>query len=213
MWISVKVARCLAAVTSPPWEKVDQQLWRDCPQPRPEGLVLTNRDQQAILALGIFYLESGFLHQDKILDYLLTVERGLATASFPDELPSDRRSKLPPAEIFAFTLTTLLNDIASHNPEVMERILETQLDLLTTMIGQLQQMKQQDKPSAFSTRKWTCKCLLPALLGLCRAMARFSPPDGDFLISKIFPCGGGRGGGRAGTEEATDKMKGYTNFR
>ena len=170
--ISVKVARSLARLPAPPWEKVEQQVWRDCPQPASDSLVLSSRHQQAVLALGIFYLESGFLHQDKILDYLLSIERGLASAIFPDELPTDRRSKLPPAESFAFTLTTLLNDVASHNPDTAGRILDTQLELLTNMVAQLQQMKEQDKPSAFTARRWTCKCLLPALLGLTRAMAR-----------------------------------------
>ena len=96
-----------------------------------------------MLALGIFYLESGFLHEEKILDYLLSVTSSLATATFPDEIPSDRRAKLPPAEIFSFNLVTLLNDIASNNPATAERILETQLELLSSILSQLQAMMKQ----------------------------------------------------------------------
>ena len=174
-----------------------------------------------MLALGIFYLESGFLHEEKILDYLLSVTSSLATATFPDEIPSDRRAKLPPAEIFSFNLVTLLNDIASNNPATAERILETQLELLSNILNQLQQMTKQDKPAAFNTRRWTCKCVVPVLLGLVRAMARFSPPREEFLISKIFPrgpqhrqhSGSRRDSAVSGEQQSSDKMKGYTNFR
>ena len=41
--------------------------------------------------------------------------RSLSTASFPDEFPLDRSSKLPPAETFTFCLVTLLNDVATKH--------------------------------------------------------------------------------------------------
>ena len=222
MSISLKVARCLAKVSQTPWEKVEQQLWQCCPQQSAGSLLLTSRHQESVLALGIFYLESGFLHEDKILDYLLSVHSSLATATFPDEIPLDRRSKLPPAEIFSFNLTTLLNDIAVNNPATAERILETQVDLLSSLLNQLQQLMKQDKPAAFNTRRWTCKCVVPVLLGLSRAMARFSPPQEEFLISQIFPRGGHhhhqpqnsrKDSVAAGEPQSSEKMKGYTNFR
>ena len=220
MSISLKVARCLAKVAETPWEKVEQQLWQCCPQPSAGSLLLTSRHQEAVLALGIFYLESGFLHEEKILDYLLSVLTSLATATFPDEIPIDRRAKLPPAEIFSFNLTPLLNDIASHNPPTAERILETQLELLSSILNQLQQMMKQDKPAAFNTRRWTCKCVVPVLLGLVRAMARFSPAREEFLISKIFPRTSSlqqgsdrRDSAVSGQTQSSEKMKGYTNFR
>ena len=43
--ISVKVARSLARLPAPPWEKVEQQVWRDCPQPASDSLVLSSRSQ------------------------------------------------------------------------------------------------------------------------------------------------------------------------
>ena len=169
------------------------------------------------MALGIFYLESGFRHEDKILDYLIAVVRGLGTAVFPDELPSDRSSKLPPAEIFSFLLTTLLNDVAGQhsNSQVVARILDVQLELMTNILAQLQEMKKQDKPSPFNTRKATCKCMVPVLLGLCRSMARFSPPSEESLISKIFPLNKPSCKNNTTSEDTNPdfRMKGYTNFR
>ena len=112
----LKLARSLAKVNGVSWEKVHLQLFAKCPQQGDHGHVLSNRNQEAVLALGIFFLESGFKHEDKILGYLLSLVRNLASASFPDELPFERSSKLPPAEIFSFSLITLLNDVASHHP-------------------------------------------------------------------------------------------------
>ena len=112
----MKLARCLSKVKVTTWDKIKTQLYDKCPQPDDHGVFsLNTKHQEAILALGIFYLESGFRHEDRILEYLITLVRGLGTASFPDELPSDRSSKLPPAEIFSFLLITLLNDVGSHH--------------------------------------------------------------------------------------------------
>ena len=67
------------------------------------------------------------------------LHRGLSSATFPDEFARDRSARsddnetrieaahgfdlryfhrIPPSETFAFSLTTLLNDIAAHRPEV-----------------------------------------------------------------------------------------------
>ena len=77
-------------------------------------MVLTTLVQEAVIALGIYFIESGYRHQDRcilllllllhlqlhlhlhphlhlhlhllrLLDYLISLHRGLATATFPDE--------------------------------------------------------------------------------------------------------------------------------
>jgi hypothetical protein len=42
---------------------------------------------------GIYFLESKFQHGEKILDYLLLLEKGLASANFPDEGSPTQTSK------------------------------------------------------------------------------------------------------------------------
>jgi hypothetical protein len=42
---------------------------------------------------GIYFLESKFQHGEKILDYLLLLEKGLASANFPDEGAPTQTSK------------------------------------------------------------------------------------------------------------------------
>ena len=156
----VKLARCLARVPASTWDKVSAQLMSKCPELGQGPLSLNNRNQEAILALGVYYLESGFRHEDSILPYLLDVVKAMVTAVFPDELPLDRSSKLPPAEIFTFSLVTLLNDVASHQPgpgAPVSRILEAQVELLNSVLARLEELRRQDKPSSFNTRKTVCK--------------------------------------------------------
>ena len=156
----VKLARCLAKVAATPWDKVNFQLMSKCPELGAGPLSLTNKNQEAILALGVYYLESGFKHGDNILPYLLGTVKSMVTANFPDELPLDRSSKLPPAENFTFSLITLLNDVASHNTvsgTIADRILEVQFELLTSILTRLEELRRQDKPASFNTRKTVCK--------------------------------------------------------
>ena len=157
----VKLARCLAKVPATPWDKVNFQLMAKCPELGIGPLNLNNSNQEAILALGVYFLESGFKHEDKILPYLLGTVKSMATANFPDELPLDRSSKLPPAENFTFSLVTLLNDVASHNSDLQgtctTRIMEVQVELLTSILTRLEELRRQDKPASFNTRKMVCK--------------------------------------------------------
>ena len=196
MTTGIKLARSLAKMPAVSWEKIAQQLWVDCPSPQSwvRGLTFTRKQQEAVMALGVFYLESGFLHEDKILDYLLLVETLLSTASF-----TDNKSRLSSAEMFSFDLTSLLNDIASHhNHNTAERIVTTQISLMTNILRQLQQ-----EPAGYSG-------LVSVLLGLCRAMARFSTPSEHFLRSKIFTPDSALSRNKS---ETTNLLAFNTNFR
>ena len=140
--------------------------------------------------------------------------------------------RIPPAETFAFSLTTLLNDIAAHRPEVAcviickfitqkkelnyffqvaERIFEGQVELMASVLAQLQELKRHEGPSPFNTRKSTCKCLVPVLLGTARAMGRFSGSEGgqsSSLLGKLYPRPGDHGPVTQG-----GPVKGFANFR
>ena len=60
--------------------------------------------------------------------------------------------------------------------------------------------------------------MVPVLLGLCRAMSRFSLSSEEFLFARIYPnnkrktTASTQGTGASDTSTEI-KMKGYTNFR
>ena len=136
--------------------------------------------------------------------------------------------RIPPAETFAFSLTTLLNDVAAHKPEVVnscvylvfnlrrpfqvaERIFEGQVELMASVLAQLQELKRHEGPSPFNTRKSTCKCLVPVLLGTARAMGRFSGSEAggqSSLLGKLYPRPGDHG-----PVAQAGPVKGFANFR
>ena len=92
-----------------------------------------------------------------------------------------------------------------------ERIFEGQVELMASVLAQLQELKRHEGPSPFNTRKSTCKCLVPVLLGTVRAMGRFSGSEGgqsSSLLGKLYPKPGDHG-----PVAQAGPVKGFANFR
>ena len=94
-----KMARCWAKVPNIEWERIRDPLYNQCPKRPSKGQetqqklkserkpiesknwVFTAKGRDAILALGIFLLESDGKLADHILPYFLQVEEGLFDAN------------------------------------------------------------------------------------------------------------------------------------
>ena len=94
-----KMARCWAKVPNIDWERIRDPLFNQCPQPpfkdqetqqlhknkrnaiENKNWVFTAKSRDAILALGIFLLESDGKLAEHILPYFLQVEEGLIDAN------------------------------------------------------------------------------------------------------------------------------------
>ncbi|XP_001355556.2 phosphatidylinositol 4-kinase alpha isoform X2 [Drosophila pseudoobscura] len=179
------LARVLAGIQPTPWEKV-QTLFRYCPQENAAGVFcLDTRAQDAVIALGIYFLESGCQHESQIVPYLLRLAKCLPKAVWIDDARSSKieRVRIPSAEKFSFCLNTLLSDIAAKCPDSREEIILNQVETL----GALANIVKSSRDSSSAPPPIIlCKATVPLLFGLARSMGRYASNDPP-LLCRIFP--------------------------
>lgn len=89
------------------------------------------------------------------------------------------------AEKFAFCLHTILTDIAVRCEDYTEEIINIQIESMVALTNNI--LKMQDPNNCNSSSKlFLCKTTIPLLIGLSRAMGRFSTSDPP-LICRLFP--------------------------
>ncbi|XP_066260677.1 phosphatidylinositol 4-kinase alpha isoform X2 [Euwallacea similis] len=179
------LARSLASIKSSPWDKV-LPLYNMCPtESQHGGISISCRHQDAVIALGIYLLESRLQHKDKIVNYLLQLAKVLDKATWPDEMKYNPSDRVPMAEKFSFSLHSLLSDVAVRCEDYREEIINVQIDSMVTLTSNI--LKMQDPNNCNSSSKlFLCKTTLPVLIGLSRAMGRFCTSDPP-LICRLYP--------------------------
>ncbi|KAK3521840.1 hypothetical protein QTP70_018571 [Hemibagrus guttatus] len=175
----LSLARSLAAHRPAPIDKV-QKLQCMCPVDFRGVFQLDERRRDAVIALGIFLVESELQHKDTIVPYLLGLLKGLPRVQWIEE-SSERKGRetLPVAENFCFCLVTVLSDVAQRDETLRIQILEVVMDLMQVLLEICRSPEDQDK-------EYLCRYTLPCLLGVVRASGRYSNTD-EPLLSKLFP--------------------------
>uniref|UniRef100_A0A1A9ULE3 Phosphatidylinositol 4-kinase alpha n=1 Tax=Glossina austeni TaxID=7395 RepID=A0A1A9ULE3_GLOAU len=177
------LARILARVKPTPWESVEQ-LFRYCPQENSAGIFcLDSRAQDAVIALGLYFLESECQHEKVILPYLLRLAKCLPKAIWVDDGKWSKIDRIPSAEKFSFCLNTLLSDIAAKCSDVREEIILNQVETLSALANIIKSSKES---SSAPPPIILCKATVPLLFGLARSMGRYASHDPP-LLCRIFP--------------------------
>ncbi|KAK5638099.1 hypothetical protein RI129_012394 [Pyrocoelia pectoralis] len=179
------LARSLAAIKDIEWEKL-QPLISLCPPESTNGVFrLSSRDQDAVIALGIYLLESGLQHSDKIISYLLSLAKGLMKTVWRDEIRTYPTDRIPIAEKFSFCLHTLLCDVAVKCEDRRDEIINCQVDCFITLTSTVKTVQEQETITS-NAKLYLCKSTLPILIGLTRAMGRFHTSDLPLFL-RLFP--------------------------
>lgn len=181
------LARSLACIRPTPPDKLDNLL-RLCPQESsPQGTFrIDQRGQEAVIATGIYFLESGFQYKDKIVPYFLKLLRGLSKAVWLDEVKLTDQERIPVCERFAFCLGTLLSDIAYLCEDLRDEIITAQIDFLAVLVSICKSFADAQTPRGSTGKVTLCRAIVPLLIGTARALGRAkasSPP----LFCEIFP--------------------------
>ncbi|XP_035122786.2 phosphatidylinositol 4-kinase alpha isoform X1 [Callithrix jacchus] len=175
----LSLARSLAVQRPASLEKV-QKLLCMCPVDFHGIFQLDERRRDAVIALGIFLIESDLQHKDCVVPYLLRLLKGLPKVYWVEESTARKgRGALPVSESFSFCLITLLSDVAYRDPSLRDEILEALLQVLHVLLGMCQALEIQDK-------EYLCKYAIPCLIGISRAFGRYSNME-ESLLSKLFP--------------------------
>ncbi|XP_072310378.1 phosphatidylinositol 4-kinase alpha isoform X1 [Eucyclogobius newberryi] len=175
----LSLARSLATHGQAPIDKV-QKLQCMCPVDFRGVYQLDERRRDAVIALGVFLVESNLQHKDSIVPYLLGLLKGLPKVQWIEESSLRKgHDTLPVAEIFSFSLVTLLSDVAQNDEALRGQILESVMDLMQVLQDICKNPDAHDK-------EYLCKYTVPTLLGVARAFGRYSNTD-EPLLSKLFP--------------------------
>lgn len=93
---------------------------------------------------------------------------------------------IPIAERLSFCIHTLLSDIAARCEDSREEIIATQVECLIDLTSTIKSFQEQNQKSSSQTKLYLCKTTVPVLIGLVRALGRYTITDAP-LICRIFP--------------------------
>jgi hypothetical protein len=124
------LARALAQIDEPPWEKVERLL-RLCPSHSGSSpLMLTCRGREALVALLIFLNESKLKHKKRLTPYLLDIMNSLPSANWLQSGSVPGKSGQHPCQQFVYRFIVLLLQVAALDSSLQNQISSSVLQLL-----------------------------------------------------------------------------------
>ncbi|KAB7502620.1 Phosphatidylinositol 4-kinase alpha [Armadillidium nasatum] len=207
----LQLGRTLAKLDPTPLPQVEKLLSL-CPSESHNGVfVINQRGQDAVIALGVYLLESNLQHQKLILGYFLRLLRGLPKAIWTDEKQITSYDRIPVAERFAFLLTTHLSDIAAKNESEREKIINAQIEVFSSVTSTIISTFKDHQLSNLSSKVAFCRGPVSVLIGLSRGLGRST--IGESLLLRIFPAPTLPVCVSAETSQEISKKKSISNFR
>lgn len=100
-------------------------------------LTISQKDQDSVIALIIFLIQSNFQQKNLIVNYLLNLLSKLENVSFVDEIKACEFDYIPVVEKFSFCLNTALCDIAYFCPDYSTKIIDAQINLIEYISNQI----------------------------------------------------------------------------
>uniref|UniRef100_T1GS00 Uncharacterized protein n=1 Tax=Megaselia scalaris TaxID=36166 RepID=T1GS00_MEGSC len=171
------------------------KLFSNCPVENSSGVFELNlKSQEAILSIGVYFIDSNFQYEEIILKYLLRISKSLPKAVWVDPPKWLDKDKIPTSEKFAFQFNSLLSQIIIHRPDLKDIILSSQVETLTVLSNII---KSSIDGKTICTPMILCKYIVPMFLGYCRSIGRTTPQlflDNydeklkDNLFTRKFDC-------------------------
>lgn len=112
------------------------QLFSNCPEENSSGVYELNiKNQEAILSIGVYYIESNFQYEDKILSYLLRISKCLPKAVWVDPpkwLDKDSKYSVSLHFLYALWLRVTFRDSLIFNLQDLDIV--TCLEVLGNLL-------------------------------------------------------------------------------
>ncbi|KXJ09268.1 Phosphatidylinositol 4-kinase alpha [Exaiptasia diaphana] len=133
------LACSLAALNPAPWPKV-KKMSRLCPG-RPKTptdyYTLDQRSQEAILALGLYELQSNLQYKSKIMPYLIDVLKNLPAAKWIEPQMFTIASKSPISGEFTLCFVSLMSSLARKDNLLAGKINKAIMDVFEILVKRL----------------------------------------------------------------------------
>lgn len=156
-----------------------------CPKPNENGCYyLDGKHQAAILSIGIYLVESELKHKTIILPYLLNVQKNLIKSKIVSDYKEIIKTEMNVSEIFSFSLTSLLSEVAALDIDDGHKIIPVLLESLVSHFNCVEQAGNGDFNE--TQLQFANFQIFPSMLGIARGLARVAF-NAEGIVTRLYP--------------------------